>query len=117
MKKATERKNPELIPLQSANATQLTNRGKKSDWKVRENITMKDLKTFPPNINDSLMFDIMNFGKKFELEAFNKGIEFQKKNQNGLLISNIKQLESQIKELTTHNERLSQALENEMNGV
>jgi len=102
---------PQLIDLQAAHVTQLTNKGKKSDWRVRKNITGEDLGKFPPSIDDPLMFKILDFARKFELIAFNAGITFQKNKQNVYLLNKIKELELLTEQLTTHNDYLAGALE------
>ena len=102
----------ELIDLQSAHVTQLTSSGVKSDWIVKKNITGDILHIFPPSIPDALMFEILDFAKKYELIAFNAGIKFQKKNQNLLLTAQIKELEAVNTELGEENIRLATILEN-----
>jgi uncharacterized protein YlaN (UPF0358 family) len=70
----------ELIKLQSANMHQVTVKDQKQDWLIRQNMTNVVLDTFPANMTDEQMFKIMDFARKFELEAFNAGIQFAKKN-------------------------------------
>lgn len=105
-------KNTEFIDLQSANVTQLTNAGTKGEWTLKKNITGEPLHTFPPKIDDGLMFYILNFAKKFELIAFNAGINFQKNNQNVFLEAQIKELVLVNAELGAENVRLATILEN-----
>jgi len=68
----------DLIKLQNANMFQETKEGTKSDWRIRENVTGDTLVTLPANISDQAMFQIMHFARKYELEAFNAGINFAK---------------------------------------
>ena len=59
----------ELIKLQNAHVTQHTNGHIKSEWSVEENESNDVLGLFPANINEETMFKILDFSKKFELEA------------------------------------------------
>lgn len=69
----------EFIDLQSAHVTQITSEKEgKGDWLVRQNMTSKDLYTLPSNLSDKDVFTILEFARKFELIAFNAGIEFGK---------------------------------------
>jgi hypothetical protein len=68
----------DYIQLQNANMFQLTNNGVKQDWLVRENITDAVLAEFPSGVSDELMFQIIKFARKYELKAFNAGIDFAK---------------------------------------
>lgn len=101
----------EHIKLQSAHVTQHTVSGVKGFWSVEENITNEVLQTFPPNISDELMFSILDFARKFELDAFNAGIRLQKNKQNEYLVQQISLLKNANKECVCENERLSTILE------
>jgi len=108
-----EKASLELIDLQSAHVTQIsTDADGKGDWHVKKNITGEHLHTFPPNINDTLMFNILNFAKRFELIAFNAGIKFQKTKQNEYLQAQINELVAVNRELGEENVRLSTIIEN-----
>jgi len=103
---------PELIDLQTSHVTQNTNGAVKSDWTVRKNVTGEAIHSFPPVINDALMFNILNFAKKYELIAFNAGINFQKEKQNEYLKAQIDELAGVNNELGIENVRLATILEN-----
>ena len=91
----------EYIKLQSAHATQISSeKNGKGAWKIRENITSKDLFELPGHISEKDIFTILDFAKKFELEAFNAGIQFGK---------NINKTNLQI--ARNENNRLSSILE------
>ena len=107
----TTLKNPELLRLASANVNQLTINGLKQEWNVRENITGDNLGSFPSNIDDKTMFKILNFAKKYELEAFNIGINFEKGKSNDVLMDRINRLQGEITSLKAHNGALAQHLE------
>ncbi len=96
--------NKYLLPLQAANAFQLTEKGRKLDWLVRKNITGETLASLPANISDQAMMASLNFARKYELEAFNIGIRFQKGKQNALM-------KEHINTLIEENERLAGLLE------
>ena len=103
---------PELIDLQSAHVTQTTEQGVRSDWNVKKNITGEVLHVFPPSISDTLMFEVLNFAKKYELLAFNEGINFQKGKQNEFLSAQITELVGVNRELGAENVRVTTILEN-----
>lgn len=102
---------PELIDLQSAHATQLTNKGVKGDWKIRKNITSEDIHTLPSHLSDQQVFGILNFARKYELIAFNEGIKFQKSRQNEYYVDQINVKDKLLEEFAAENERLSTILE------
>ena len=102
---------PDLIHLQNAHVTQLAQDGVKGDWFVRKNITNEDLHTFPPLIADDLMFNILNFARKFELTAFNEGIKFQKNKQNKYLMAQLEESKLLNIAIKEENERLANILE------
>jgi hypothetical protein len=102
----------DLIDLQSAHATQLTNSGIRGDWVIKKNITGESLQAFPGTIDDSTMFGILNFAKEYELIAFNEGIKFQKGKDNEFLSAQIKTLKGVNQELADENIRLASILEN-----
>ena len=101
----------ELIDLQSANATQLSDSGVKSDWKINKNVTGEVLQTFPSTVTDELMFSILDFSRKYELIAFNEGITFQKGKENEVLAETIAELQQVNGFLIAENARLADALE------
>jgi len=105
----------ELIKLQNAHVTQHTNGHIKSEWSVEENESNDVLGLFPSNINEETMFKILDFSKKFELEAFNVGISHGKKITVKVYDEKIKQFNSVVEELRNENERLASALDNEQN--
>lgn len=67
-----------LIELQTAYATQTTTEeGGKGEWVVYNN--KKDIIfRFPKGWTEKEVMFVIHFGRKFELEAFNKGVNFQK---------------------------------------
>lgn len=107
----------ELIDLQSANATQLSDSGVKSDWKINKNVTGEVLQTFPSAVTDELMFGILDFAKKYELIAFNEGIKFQKGKENEVLASTIAELQQVNAFLIAENSRMADALEFQHNNL
>lgn len=104
----------DLLTLSSANAFQLNASGKKSDWDIRRNITNESLIKLSSSISDNEIFKILNFARKFELEAFNIGIKFQKDKQNVYLMAQIADKDSLIADLLAENERLATILENHL---
>ena len=103
--------NKEYIDLQSCNATQISESGVKGDWSIKKNVTGDVLSVFPASVSDKVMFSIMDFAKKYELIAFNAGINFQKGKENEVLASNIVQLKRTNNALAEENSRLATALD------
>ena len=101
----------ELIDLQSANATQSSDSGVKSDWKIHKNVTGEVLQTFPSTVSDELMFMVLDFARKYELIAFNEGITFQKGKENEVLAATNTELQQVNAFLIAENARLADALE------
>jgi len=94
----------DLIDLQHAHVTQLTSEQEgKTTWMVRQNITSKDLHDLPANLSEKDVFAALDFARKFELIAFNTGIEFQKQQQLNIvsnLINENKRLSNLIEKLS-----------------
>lgn len=101
----------EYIDLQSSNFTQTTTHGVRGDWRIRKNITGDVLQTFPPAISDELMNTILTFAKKFEIIAFNAGINFQKGKENGVLAARIQDITNLNAALAEENTRLATAID------
>ena len=106
----------ELIKLQSAHCTQHTVDGVKGEWKVAENKTNTTLAAFPPILSDELMFQVLDFARKYELEAFNAGINFQKGKQNEVLKQTINEQKAIIEALGHENNRLAELMEKQTKG-
>lgn len=105
-----------LIDVQNCNMFQETySNGTKSDWLVRKNISGETLCSLPSSVSDKAMFALIDFTKKYELIAFNKGIEFQKGKQNTLLNREITDLKSAYLSLQAHNDYLADSLEKAIN--
>lgn len=101
---------PAYIDLQEAHVTQLTESGTKGPWMVRQNATSKDLHELPFNLSDPQVFAVMDFARKFELIAFNAGIDFQKGKQNSCLHEQVSRLKKETQLLTDQKERLESKL-------
>jgi hypothetical protein len=102
----------EYIKLANAHVTQVTNKGKKSEWSIEENITNNQLHVLPGNLGDKLIFNILNFARKFELIAFNEGIEFGKEKQRESSAKIERELTQKLQIATGENIRLAEALDN-----
>ena len=105
-----------LIDLATAHVTQLTKHGKKSKWFVRKNITSEDLATLRSTFNEGEVFEILDFARKFELIAFNAGIQFQKKLSNAYYKKLLDGHKRVINELTTANTKLADKLKDIIGG-
>ena len=99
-----------LIPLAAAHVNQYTTSEGKSPWEVQENITNDLLAVLSREFSDQQMFRVLEFGRKFELLAFNIGMKHM---QNELIPrfevekSNLIKI---IKDLEKANERLADKL-------
>lgn len=88
--------------LKTAYVQQLTTeKDGKGDW-ILYNEKDEEIHRFPANWDEHKVMSVVNFGRKFELLAFNKGIEFQKKQQP----LEHKSLQNIAKNLKIENERL-----------
>ena len=97
----------DLIKLQNAHATQHDSDAGKTSWKIEENITNELLYELPSNIKDEDVFTILDFARKYELEALRAGINFQKKNSAFTFGQERDKLLKVIQELELANEKLS----------
>lgn len=101
----------EYIPLQHAHVTQSKSRGVKSDWKVRKNVTHDEIATLSVDFSDKDIFRILAFSRKFELEAFNIGIDFGKEKQNNTNRQVVSEYKARVQALTNENSRLAEVLD------
>lgn len=101
----------DLIDLQHAHVTQITEGGTKGPWMVRQNMTSEDLWELPAHMKDADVFAIMAFARHFELVALNAGIQFQKGHQDARLLADNQQLEAKLQAMQHHNDRLAEVVE------
>lgn len=85
-----------LIDLQTAHVTQFTEHGIRGDWLVRQNVSSDDLAKLPGELTEKQVFAVMAFARRFELEAFNAGIEFQKDQENAIHKQAIAELQARL---------------------
>ncbi len=91
-----------LIDLQTAYATQQTYQiGGKADWIVY-NTEKKEIYTLPKEYTEKQVMAAIHLGRKFELIAFNKGVEFQREKTPGT----IKNLQKIVKNLSSEKEMM-----------
>lgn len=103
--------NLNLIDLQTAHVTQLTKEGEgKLPWIVYSE-DRRNLAELPGELTESQVFTVMDFAKQYELEAFNIGIEFMKKQKNDEISQIINRGNAQLEELREENQRLANKLE------
>lgn len=101
-----------MNPLATANVTQHTNSGMKSEWVVKANgEDGEELGRLPANLNEAQVFGILHLARKYELEAFNAGINFQKDKQNLFFLDRIAVLEAERDAILANNERLADTVE------
>jgi hypothetical protein len=102
----------ELI-LYTSYCKQITHKGVKADWILFDK-NDKEIHRFPKDYTEKKIFEILDFAKKFELDAFNKGVIFQKKMQPhnvNALNSVVRQLKNENETLLTENERIGGELD------
>ena len=87
--------------LSTSYQTQVTGDKGKSDWVVYSQ-EKEELTRFPSHLSDDEVRKIIKFAKKYELEAFNNGIEFQKRSVPKTL--------SSLRNVVTHLKRENQRL-------
>lgn len=100
-----------LVKLAGSHITQHTNGAHKSEWEVFTNDDEEMIMKFPNNYSESDIFRIMDFAKKYELEALNAGIKFQKNRQNEVLKGIIDDQKTSLNFLKEENEKLAGALD------
>lgn len=100
----------EYIKLQHSHATQITNGHERSDWSIEANHTNEQLAIFPSTLTETQMFSILDFAKKYELEAWNQGIKFGSKKTSEVWDKKVKKLQESIDLMRAENERLAEAL-------
>ena len=91
--------------------TQNTNEGKKTPWMVRQNVTCEELGQLPANLTEGQVFEIMAFARKYELEAFNIGINFGKEKQREVSKQIINELTAKLQAVHRENERIADAMD------
>lgn len=101
----------DVVPLANANAQQLTHNGVKGDWTIRENITDRELATFPARISDEDMFAVLRFAREFELAAFNAGVAFQRDKQNTAHRAELDRMVSEREAMIERNNVLAETVE------
>jgi len=105
-----EKKRKDLIHLQNAHATQHTNDGLKTTWKVLTNETEKLLYELPAGWDDKTLFEALDFAKKFELIALNVGINHGVREELKRFTTEKGNLLKVIDGLTKSNEKLAEKL-------
>ena len=104
--------NKVLIPLQIAHVNQYTTDiNGKSQWEVQENKTNNILAILPKELTDSQMFSVLKFARKFELLAFNIGMDNMKEVLTISFNTEKSKLLRVIKELEIANGKLANKLE------
>lgn len=88
-----------LIDLQSSYITQISTDGKKGSWKVY-NADKEEIYTLPKDWNEKQVMVAIHLGRKFELIAFNKGVNFYKSK----VPKEMKILQQLVLKLKAHNE-------------
>lgn len=106
----------EHIPLKHAHVTQHTAGANKTVWSIKENITEKLLGELPNKLDEKEVFSILNLMRKYELDAFNTGINFGKQKYKNVFDPKMAQLTENLKRARNENERLAEALDNATKG-
>lgn len=98
------------IDLQDCHATQITSDGVDTSWaiKSKDGNTLYEL---PSEWDEKMVMEAIHFARKFELVAFNAGIDFIKKKKNEEISNITKQFDGFRKMMKDENERLAFLLE------
>lgn len=107
----------DLIDLQACHVNQGTKDNVKSMWVVRKNITSERLGDLPKRFTEEEVFHVLGFARKYELIAFNAGIQHAKSLANTILIEKIATLQGEIETLSKENEYLADVIENKTKEV
>lgn len=102
-----------ILELAGTHITQHTTGHQKTEWKVQLNGTQTVIQTFPSHFTENEIFAIMDFAKKYELDAFNKGVRFGNKNTVDAYEAKLNAKENIINRLKAENERIAEALDAE----
>lgn len=93
-----------LIDLQTAYATQITSeKDGKGEWIVY-NVDKEEIYRLPKEYTEKQVMEAIHLGRKFELIAFNKGVNFQKSKNPKTIIT----LQKMVKNLTAEKEMMKQ---------
>jgi len=102
------------MQLQTAYATQLTTEENgKGEWVVY-NTKQEEIYRLPANWSEKQVMIAIHLGRKFELAAFNKGVEFQKSKNPETIVSlqkMVKNYESDRKQIVDRNIMLANELD------
>lgn len=101
----------EYIKLAHAHVNQHTSNGNKTNWKIEANKTNELLGELSNKLDHNEVFEILDFARKYELEAFNIGVDFGKEEYKKAFEKSISDYASKMDLATKENERLSEALE------
>ena len=101
-------------PIQNCHITKHTGKlkpGFPKDWMVEENITNRRLGHLPAKLTEAEVFEVIEFCRKYELEAFNAGVHFGKSQRQSVLQPQIEQLKNNLNIARQENERIADALD------
>jgi len=101
-----------MLDLSVSHVTQQTSGHIRTDWSIQLNKTNKEILTLPSTYLDNDIFKIMDFAKKYELIAFNKGIKLGKEKTVKVYKDKLDLAEKRIEFMKAENEKLAYALEN-----
>ncbi|MHA1197755.1 MAG: hypothetical protein ACTSQF_00160 [Candidatus Heimdallarchaeaceae archaeon] len=102
------------IELATAYANQQSPNGDRQDWKIF-NTDNEELHSFPKEYTEKQIMAAVHFARKFELIAFNKGIEFQKEKAPKELVALqkiVKTFQNDRKKMIERNLELANELDN-----
>jgi hypothetical protein len=99
----------DLIDLHAAHATQ--DSINHTPWIIQKNVTCERLGELPGHFTEEEVFHVLGFARKYELIAFNAGIQHAKSLSNTVLKDQITILQEELKSLSKDNEYLADVLE------
>lgn len=103
------------IKLANCHVTQTKHKGIKGDWQVKDQ-QGNEIARLTKDLDDHKVMEVIHFARKFELEAFNAGIEFGKKTARDAISTKMMDTERLgllrvCSELETHNTILAEKLD------
>lgn len=109
--------NADLIDLQHAHAFQLTRSGVRGPWRVRQNITSEHLADLPAELTERQVFAVLDFARRFELEAFNVGIAHGKRLAGEIHDPTLTDMQRRLQTVRDENEKICTHLDRLTRGV
>ena len=97
------------LSLQQAYANQFTNNGIKGEYNIIDK-DQNSLGSWPKSMNESEVFHVLDFARKFEKLAYEQGIEDERVHAQAYINEMKQRYEEKIAEILEANEKLANKL-------